>query len=173
MLDYSPGPNCLYLVARRIWDIVASAALIWLALPLMSILAIAIAATSPGPVLFRQTRLGKGCVPFVLYKFRSMYANVSDDDVHNTIDRRPAARRSGTRVERRLSPIGEFIRRTSLDELPQLFNVLKGDMSFVGPRPLLASEAATCDPAHLKQMLEVKPGITGLWQVEGRRRDPR
>jgi lipopolysaccharide/colanic/teichoic acid biosynthesis glycosyltransferase len=140
VLDYSPGTNGFHLVAKRTCDIVGSAALIWLALPLMSIIAVAIAATSPGPVLFRQTCLGKGCVPFVFYRFR---------------------------------PIGEFIRRTSLDELPQLFNVLKGDMSFVGPRPPLSSEAAKYDPVHLKRMLEVKPGITGPWQVESRRRDPR
>ena len=102
-----------------------------------------------------------------------MYANVGDYEDHNTIDRRPAAPRSGTKVDRRLSPIGEFIRRTSLDELPQLFNVLKGDMSVVGPRPPLSSEAAKYDPVQLKRMLEVKPGITGLWQDESRRRDPR
>ena len=180
ILDDTAKPNVLALMAKRVFDIVISAALIVLMLPWMLMVAIAIALTSPGPIIFRQTRLGKACVPFVFYKFRSMMVNV-DDSIHREfvttlikgghkeINQQDSANPLyKIKSDPRLTPVGGFIRKTSLDELPQLFNVLKGDMSLVGPRPPLSYEAEKYQSWHLRRILEIKPGITGLWQVEGR-----
>jgi lipopolysaccharide/colanic/teichoic acid biosynthesis glycosyltransferase len=180
VLDDSAGPHFIGLLAKRAFDIVVTATMILLALPLMLVVAFAVARTSPGPIIFRQTRLGKGCAPFVFYKFRSMSVNV-DDTIHREfvttlikgghkeINQQDAANPLyKIKCDPRLTPIGGFIRKTSLDELPQLFNVLKGDMSLVGPRPPLPYEAEKYQAWHLRRILEIKPGITGLWQVEGR-----
>ena len=165
---------------QRSLDVVGSVVLILLFWPLMLITAMAIALTSPGPVIFRQIRLGKKGIPFVFYKFRSMSRN-ADDRIHREyvsslingdlgrINQGDAAKpvyklTSDPRVTR----VGRIIRKTSIDELPQLFNVLKGDMSLVGPRPPLPYEAEKYQSWHLRRLLEIKPGITGLWQVEGR-----
>jgi lipopolysaccharide/colanic/teichoic acid biosynthesis glycosyltransferase len=136
-----------------------------------------VALTSPGPIIFRQVRLGRAAKPFVLYKFRSMFAD-ADERVHRDYVLgliHPAGTGDGTQGawakltdDARITPIGRFIRRTCLDELPQLFNVLKGDLSLVGPRPPLPYEAAAYEPWHLRRVLDIKPGVTGLWQVEGR-----
>jgi len=182
VLDDLAGPNKVGLFFKRVFDIVGSATLIVPALPLMAIVAAAIALTSPGPVIFRQRRLGKGCTPFVFYKFRSMLMNVDDSihrefvtslilGQHEQINQQDAATPFyKIKSDPRLTPMGGFLRRTSLDELPQLFNVLKGDMSLVGPRPPLPYEAEKYQSWHLRRILEIKPGITGLWQVEGRSR---
>ena len=180
VLDESAGPTKIGLFAKRIFDIVVSASLIVLALPLMVVVGAAIAVTSPGPVIFRQKRLGKGCAPFIFYKFRSMSLNV-DDSIHREfvttlikggheeINQQDAVKPLyKIKSDPRLTPIGGFLRKSSLDELPQLFNVLKGDMSLVGPRPPLTYEAEKYQSWHLRRILEIKPGITGLWQVEGR-----
>jgi lipopolysaccharide/colanic/teichoic acid biosynthesis glycosyltransferase len=164
---------------KRALDIVGSLAGIILLSPVMLIAAIAVALDSPGPVLFRQTRVGKGGVPFVFYKFRSMFVNADDrihrefvtkliqgklDDINQGDAENPYYKlRSDPRVTR----VGNFIRDTSIDELPQLFNVLKGDMSLVGPRPPLPYEVENYESWHLSRILELKPGITGLWQVQG------
>jgi lipopolysaccharide/colanic/teichoic acid biosynthesis glycosyltransferase len=146
----------------------------------MLVVAAAIAVTSHGPVIFKQTRLGRGGVPFTFYKFRSMVMNV-DDGIHrefvaSLIKGGPA---EGAAAEGKPAPyklqsdprvtrIGRFIRKTSIDELPQFFNVLKGEMSLVGPRPPIPYEAVHYQSWHLRRILTIKPGITGLWQVEGR-----
>ena len=180
VLDDSAGPSKLGLFVKRAFDVVVSALLIVLASVPMLIVAIAIAVTSPGPVIFRQRRLGKGCTPFVFYKFRSMALNVDDsihrefvttliEGGHEELNQQDAAKPLyKIKSDPRLTPIGGFIRKSSLDELPQLFNVLKGDMSLVGPRPPLPYEAEKYQSWHLRRILEIKPGITGLWQVEGR-----
>jgi lipopolysaccharide/colanic/teichoic acid biosynthesis glycosyltransferase len=180
VLDESAGPHMLGLFIKRIFDIAVSATMILLASPMMLAVAVAVARTSPGPIIFRQKRLGKGCEPFVFYKFRSMAANVDDtihrefvttliNGGHTDINQQDADKPLyKIKADPRLTPIGQFIRRTSLDELPQLFNVLKGDMSLVGPRPPLLYEAEKYQSWHLRRILEIKPGITGLWQVEGR-----
>src|SRR6202165_2451708 len=146
----------------------------------MLIIAAAIRITSSGPVIFKQARLGKRGVPFVFYKFRSMSVN-ADDRIHRAyvaslisgdhegINQGNTAKplyklKSDPRVTR----VGRVIRKTSMDELPQLFNVLKGDMSLVGPRPPIPYEAEKYEAWHLRRILEIRPGITGLWQVEGR-----
>ena len=166
--------------SKRLLDIVgASLALIFFA-PLMIAVALAIAGTTRGGVIFRQTRLGKGGVPFTFYKFRSMIPR-ADDGIHRSyvaklITGAPPSKEDGAgapyKLQRdpRITWIGRLIRKTSIDELPQLFNVLKGDMSLVGPRPPIPYEAAHYQPWHLHRVLDLTPGITGLWQVEGRSR---
>ena len=145
----------------------------------MLVAAAAIALTSRGPIIFRQERLGKGGVPFIFYKFRSMVVN-GDDRIHrefvSTLIKGNQAQSTSSTVESapfklqcdpRITRIGSLIRKTSIDELPQLFNVLKGDMSLVGPRPPIPYEAKQYQSWHLQRILAVKPGITGLWQVAG------
>ncbi len=141
---------------KRIFDLLAVLAGILLLWPVMLALAIWIRLDSPGPAVFSQERAGKGGKPFTFYKFRSMRTDV---------DKFGASPKSGD--DPRLTKAGKFLRETSLDELPQLFNVLKGQMSLVGPRPLYMSQMAEWNPRQ-KRRLEAKPGITGLAQVSGR-----
>jgi lipopolysaccharide/colanic/teichoic acid biosynthesis glycosyltransferase len=165
---------------KRYLDVAGALLALCLLAPLMLIVAAVIWCTSAGPVIFRQTRLGKAGIPFTFYKFRSMVAN-ADDGIHRefveklikgvqTGDEaaRDAAAPYKLHADPRVTRVGRFIRKTSIDELPQLFNVLKGDMSLVGPRPPLPYEAAQYQSWHLRRVLAIKPGITGLWQVEGR-----
>jgi exopolysaccharide biosynthesis polyprenyl glycosylphosphotransferase len=167
-------------LVKRIVDIVGAAGLLVIASPLMIATAIAIAVTSPGPVIFRQARLGQRGSPFVFYKFRSMQAD-ADDQIHRDyvgklIEGRLDEVNQGDsedphykiKSDPRCTRVGRFIRKTSIDELPQLYNVLKGHMSLVGPRPPVPYEVQKYQPWHLARVLDVKPGITGLWQVEGR-----
>jgi exopolysaccharide biosynthesis polyprenyl glycosylphosphotransferase len=134
--------------------------------PVLALIAVTVAATSRGPVLYSQVRIGRDGTTFRMLKFRTM---VADADAH--VDEVMAGGRSGLFYKRRDDPrvtsIGRFLRRYSLDELPQLLNVLRGDMSLVGPRPQVASEVALYDRAAHRRLL-VKPGLTGLWQVSGR-----
>jgi len=159
-----------------------------LALILFSPVFLAVAAavkwTSEGPVLFRQERIGQWGKPFVFLKFRSMYVNQADNPHRVYIEKliRENKEANGGQAENgeapvfkltddpRITPVGRFIRKTSLDELPQLINVLRGEMSLVGPRPPVAYEADVYDVWHRMRLLTVKPGITGLWQVMGRSR---
>lgn len=144
--------------------------------PLLVTVAALIRLTTPGPALFRQSRLGAGRKPFVLYKFRTMYSGCPDG-IHRdyvrkllTDDQPPDGGRSGVfKLEHddRVTPVGRLIRRTSIDELPQLLNVIKGDMSLVGPRPALAWEAELFGARYFERF-SVPPGLTGLWQVSGR-----
>lgn len=146
-----------------------SAALVGLLLlaPFLLAVAIAVKLTSPGPVLFRQERIGQGMQTFTMYKFRSMYVD-AEARLSGLLDHNQG---NGVhfkmKADPRWTPIGGFIRRYSIDELPQLFNVLKGDMSLVGPRPPLQREVDAWDERVLRRQL-VKPGLTGLWQVSGR-----
>jgi lipopolysaccharide/colanic/teichoic acid biosynthesis glycosyltransferase len=148
----------------------------------MLVIALAIGLTSRGPVIFRQTRLGWGGRPFVFYKFRSMRID-ADDRIHREyvasliagnlkLVNQGDATRPLYKLHRdpRVTSVGRLIRRTSMDELPQLFNVVKGDMSLVGPRPPLPYEVASYESWHLGRILDTKPGMTGLWQVNGRSR---
>lgn len=167
---------------KRSMDIAGSALALVLCSPVLLILAAAIKATSKGPILFRQQRVGQYGQTFTFLKFRSMHVN-NDASVHkefvtNMIASEPERGPqpvTGKNVykitnDKRITPIGKFIRRTSLDELPQFFNVLMGDMSLVGPRPAIPYELAVYKTWHRRRVLEVKPGITGLWQVTGRSR---
>lgn len=164
---------------KRLLDFVVSASALLVLSPLFLLFAILIKKSGPGPVLFVQERLGRDGRPFKFYKFRSMVHN-SDDTIHrqfaamfiNGDEGGCAASNSGEKVfklkrDPRITPIGAFLRRTSLDELPQLLNILKGDMSLVGPRPPIAYEIENYQPWHMERLKAV-PGLTGLWQVSGR-----
>jgi lipopolysaccharide/colanic/teichoic acid biosynthesis glycosyltransferase len=140
-----------------------------LAVPLFLMIALAIRSTSPGPVFLRQTRVGKGGKTFGMYKFRSMYI---DAEAHRAeIERQNHHGADGVtfklRRDPRITPVGRIIRRSSIDEMPQLWNVLTGEMSLVGPRPPLPSEVARYLP-HQRRRLEAKPGLTCFWQINGR-----
>jgi lipopolysaccharide/colanic/teichoic acid biosynthesis glycosyltransferase len=156
-------------------------ALVFLA-PIFLMIAAAIKATSKGPMFFRQRRIGQYGKSFVFLKFRSMYVN-NDAGAHKAYvqkliagkaDKQPA-NGNGEGVYKltrdpRITRVGAFLRKTSLDELPQFFNVLRGEMSMVGPRPPVPYEVEAYDIWHRRRLLEAKPGITGLWQVSGRSR---
>lgn len=161
---------------KRVFDFFVALIAIIILSPVLLILALIVRFTSPGPAVFRQTRVGQGGTHFTCFKFRSMRQD-SDDKLH----REQAAKfLQGKKVgegeneyklvsDPRVTSIGKFIRATSLDELPQLFNVLMGDMSIVGPRPPIPYEVEQYRYRHRYRLL-VKPGITGVWQVYGRSR---
>ena len=160
-------------VARRAVDLlVVMIALLVLAIPML-LIAMAIRLGTPGPALYRQQRLGRGGRPFTMYKFRTMRTGCSDAQHRALIARE--LRGEDTSVDGswkidsdpRVTRIGSILRRTSVDELPQLLNVLRGQMSLVGPRPCLDWEAEMF-PAKFAERFDVPPGLTGLWQVSGR-----
>jgi lipopolysaccharide/colanic/teichoic acid biosynthesis glycosyltransferase len=170
------------LVLKRGIDLLGSTVLAILCLPLFVVIAIAVKLSSKGPILFKQDRIGQFGQSFTFLKFRSMYVN-NDHSVHREYVTKLIAEESKAELEdaskprvykikndNRVTPIGRFLRRTSLDELPQVINVLRGDMSLVGPRPPIPYELAAYQIWHRRRVLEVKPGITGLWQVTGRSR---
>lgn len=140
--------------------------------PLFFYIAYRIKKEDPGPVFFAHTRIGKDGKPFPCYKFRSMVVN-SQEMLQKYLVKNPAAREEWERDfklkdDPRVTPIGKFLRSTSLDELPQIFNVLRGEMSLVGPRPVIQEELDKYYGETAKLYCTVKPGITGLWQVSGR-----
>ncbi|AHM05437.1 Undecaprenyl-phosphate galactosephosphotransferase [Roseibacterium elongatum DSM 19469] len=152
---------------RRLMDLGLSGAALILLGPVLLTIALAIAATSRGPVLFRQTRVGKDGTPFTVFKFRSMHvdAEARRTALLATSDRAGICFKS--RNDPRVTRVGRLLRRFSLDELPQILNVLRGDMAIVGPRPALPAEVAAY-PARALGRLSIKPGLTGIWQVSGR-----
>jgi lipopolysaccharide/colanic/teichoic acid biosynthesis glycosyltransferase len=171
-----------FCVIKRIMDIVGSALALLLFAPILLAIAIAIKLTSKGPIFFRQKRVGQYGEQFVFLKFRSMNVN-NDASVHKAYVKQLIAGNAQSHpgngngngvykltTDSRITRIGAFLRRTSLDELPQFVNVLKGEMSLVGPRPAIAYEVEAYDIWHRRRVLEAKPGITGLWQVNGRSR---
>jgi exopolysaccharide biosynthesis polyprenyl glycosylphosphotransferase len=152
-----PTARISYQIAKRLFDSVASLALTVLALPLFLLLGVLIKIDSKGPVFFRQERIGRDGEPFMMYKFRTMCSTAE-----------PYEYSPQQSTDPRITNLGKFLRRTSLDELPQLFNVLQGSMSLVGPRPempFIVEQYAQ----HHRHRLEVKPGVTGLWQLSGDR----
>ena len=163
-------------LAKRMLDLTVATACLIMASPLPLAVALAIRLTTPGPALFRQARLGRNRRTFELCKFRTMYTGCPDD-VHReyvrkllTDDQPPDGGRPGVfKLENddRITPLGRLLRRTSIDELPQLINVIRGDMSLVGPRPALPWEARLFDAVFFRRFA-VPPGLTGLWQVSGR-----
>jgi len=167
------------LIVKRMIDLVAGSILAIICLPFCIIIAIAIKATSRGPILFRQMRVGQHGKQFTFLKFRSMYVD-NDYSVHREFVTKlinkqaavsdPQSEGNVYKIigDKRITPIGRILRKTSLDELPQFLNVLLGDMSLVGPRPPIPYELAAYQTWHRRRLLEVKPGITGLWQVTGR-----
>jgi Sugar transferases involved in lipopolysaccharide synthesis len=157
--------------AKRIFDVAVSAALIVFFLPLFAVIAIMVKLSSPGPALFGHRRLGHRGVPFRCYKFRTMVTN-SNEVLADLLSRDPVAREEWNakhklRKDPRVTSFGQFLRTSSLDELPQLFNVLLGDMSLVGPRPIVTEEIQRYRH-HFMDYASARPGMTGLWQVSGR-----
>jgi lipopolysaccharide/colanic/teichoic acid biosynthesis glycosyltransferase len=155
------------LFVKRAVDVIASGALLVLLAPLLAVVAVAIRMSSAGPVLFVQRRIGYRCAEFEMFKFRTM------DDGAERHERRLARAQSDRtflKIENdpRVTPLGRLLRRFSVDELPQLYNVLRGDMSLLGPRPLLPTDLDRFPRASVMRRFAMKPGISGLWQVSGR-----
>jgi lipopolysaccharide/colanic/teichoic acid biosynthesis glycosyltransferase len=165
---------------KRAFDVLTSLTLLIALAPLLFAVALLVRLTSPGPMLFRQLRHGKVGKPFRMLKFRTMYVDAGERPHHEFVSRfikeSGRAQRVGENQlfkltnDPRITPVGRILRKTSIDELPQLWNVLMGEMSLVGPRPPLPYELEHYAPWHLRRVLEAKPGITGLWQVTGRSR---
>jgi lipopolysaccharide/colanic/teichoic acid biosynthesis glycosyltransferase len=152
-----PATRLTYELAKRVFDIVGSSALILLGSPLFILLAIAIKVDSAGSVFFRQQRIGKDGKAFAMYKFRSMATHAPKYEYSPRDSHDP-----------RITRVGRFLRKSSLDELPQLFNVLQGTMSLVGPRPEMPFIVEQYTERH-RNRLNIKPGLTGLWQLSGDR----
>jgi exopolysaccharide biosynthesis polyprenyl glycosylphosphotransferase len=155
--------------AKRSFDVIVSAVIGLLALPLVGLAALAVRLTSRGPVLFRQERVGKGGDPFQILKLRTMVANAEELAAELRLGNQAGGPLFKMRRDPRVTRVGRVLRALSVDELPQLWNVLRGDMSLVGPRPALPSEVPAWSPA-LHGRLAVKPGMTGMWQVSGSKR---
>lgn len=151
-----------------VMNALVAATLIVLFAPLLAIVACAVRMSGPGPVLFRQQRIGRFGVPFTIYKFRTMRVG-AEDELAGLVAAEGGTMGAFVKLghDPRITRVGRVLRATSLDELPQLFNVLKRDMNLVGPRPQIQAEVATYDHVHWRRLL-VPPGITGLWQVSGR-----
>jgi lipopolysaccharide/colanic/teichoic acid biosynthesis glycosyltransferase len=165
---------------KQLMDVVGSALILTLCTPLLLVIALAIKISSKGPVLYRQQRIGQYGQSFTFLKFRSMRTG-NDHSVHKEYVTKLIAGKAEHKLfngngegvykltnDTRVTRVGRFLRRTSLDELPQLVNVLRGEMSLVGPRPAIPYEVKAYQTWHRRRVLEVKPGITGLWQVTGR-----
>ena len=174
------GRPSWYQHVKRAFDLVASALLLLFLSPVFAIAAALVKLTSPGPVLFRQQRVGQNMVPFEMLKFRTMQVN-ADQALHKQfvssfIKSQDVSAQAGAAgvfkltKDPRITSVGRILRKTSIDELPQLWNVLRGEMSLVGPRPPLAYEVEQYRSWHLRRVLDAKPGLTGLWQVSGRSR---
>lgn len=157
----------VYESAKRLFDIAAASVAILGALPFMILIAVLIKLDSKGPVFFSQERLGKGTKRFMMLKFRSMHVNCDAISVELAAQNESTGPLFKMKKDPRITKVGRFLRRTSLDELPQIFNVLLGQMSIVGPRPPLPRELAGFESVQ-RERLQVKPGLAGLWQVSGR-----
>lgn len=145
-----------YPLLKRLFDVLVAAVALVVLSPLLAAIAIGVRATSPGPAIFRQERAGRGGKPFILLKFRTM-----------RLDADPFGPSPKSDADPRFTPIGRFLREFSLDELPQLVNIIQGDMSLIGPRPLYVSQIPEWNERQRKRLL-VQPGLTGLAQISGR-----
>jgi exopolysaccharide biosynthesis polyprenyl glycosylphosphotransferase len=163
---------------KRTMDVAGALLAMVVLSPVFLLIAAAVKFSSKGPILFRQNRVGQYGAAFTFLKFRSMYVN-NNSEIHKEYVRKLIAGKADQKGrdgvfkitdDPRVTPVGRFLRRTSLDELPQFINVLKGEMSLVGPRPPLPYEVEAYDVWHRRRLLEARPGITGLWQVNGRSR---
>ncbi len=181
-LEKRQESNRLSRATKRMIDVLGSISLLALLSPVFLAIAVAVKLTSEGPVLFRQKRIGEHGTPFTFLKFRSMYTD-NDSSQHKKYVRQLIAGQAAKQPtdgngegvfkltnDPRITPVGSFLRRTSLDELPQFLNVLRGEMSLVGPRPPVPYEVEAYATWHRRRLLEAKPGITGLWQIQGRSR---
>ncbi len=161
-----------HLPLKRLFDIIFSAAILLIFSPLFLLIGFAIALSSKGHVIFSQKRMGRGGRPFLCFKFRSMYLD-AEQRLEELLEKDVVARReweSTRKLKRdpRITPLGRLLRKTSLDELPQFWNVLKGELSVVGPRPVPKNEIETFFGKHAAKVLSIRPGLTCTWQVSGR-----
>jgi lipopolysaccharide/colanic/teichoic acid biosynthesis glycosyltransferase len=168
-------PGLVASIARRALDVTVAGAALLVLVPLIAVSAVAVRLSSPGPVLFRQRRLGRHMQPFTVLKFRTMRADADSalhrDYVRSLIGTQPPEDAPENLyklvIDPRVTRVGRFLRSWSIDELPQLWNVLRGEMSLVGPRPVIEYEVEQYPDWYLRRFA-VKPGLTGLWQVSGR-----
>ncbi len=161
-----------YIKHKSIVDIILSLIILSMVFPLFFIIPILIKLTDKGPIFYKQKRIGYKGKPFFIIKFRTMYPD-AEKRLKEILEKDPKAREQWEKTwklrnDPRITPIGKLLRKTSLDELPQFFNVLKGEMSVVGPRPVVEEELKKFYKDKAKYYISVKPGITGYWQVEGR-----
>tara|TARA_Y100001978_G_C23598041_1_gene387279 strand:+ start:322 stop:975 length:654 start_codon:yes stop_codon:yes gene_type:complete len=161
----------IYLKLKSIFDFIFSFIFIILGLPLFLLIALLVKFSSRGPILFKHKRIGKNFKTFNCLKFRTMHPE-SEDILKNLLDNNPKIKEEFEKNQKlkndpRITIIGKFLRKTSLDELPQFINVLRMEMSIIGPRPIIKEEIIRYD-SSIKKVLSIKPGITGLWQVSGR-----
>ena len=175
--DFHTRPRArIYPAVKRVAETTLAVALLVLLAPLFVLFMVAIRLDSPGPTLYRQTRIGKNGKPFTFYKFRSMYQNIDrsahQDFLKAFVNGNVKNGKNGQGVFKpvkanQITPVGRFLRKTSLDELPQLINIVKGEMSFIGPRPNVPAEVEEYQEWHMRR-LDTLPGITGLAQINGR-----
>ena len=161
----------LYLITKSIFDLIFSIIVITFGLPLFLVIVVLIKFSSRGPIFFYHKRIGKNYKPFYCIKFRTMHPE-ADDILQNILDKNLILREEFKKTQKikndpRITVIGKFLRKTSLDELPQFINVLRMEMSVVGPRPIVENEIKKYK-SSIKKVISIKPGITGLWQVSGR-----
>lgn len=161
--------NSIYKFVKRAFDFIVALAAIVAISPLLLIISAIVYLGDPGPVIYGQLRIGKNGKAFKMWKFRSMYKN-ADKMIDQLTDEQRQQYITEFKIDNdpRITPVGNFLRKTSLDELPQLFNVLCNDMSLVGPRPLIESEIQTYYADMFDTLLSVKPGVTGYWQAYAR-----
>ena len=162
------GKNLPYRMVKRTADVTLSAIAMVLLLPVLAIIAIAIKLDSKGPVFFKHTRIGKDGKIIKIYKFRSMVEN-AEDLIKNFTPEQMKEYKENYKLSNdpRITKVGKFLRKTSLDELPQLINIFKGDLSIIGPRPVVADELKKYGP-NIDKFLSVTPGLTGYWAANGR-----
>ena len=157
----------MYAIFKRVFDIAIGSVIVVLLIPILPLVALMIKLDTRGPVFFKQDRVGQNGKIFKFYKFRSMVHRAEEGIDGLNRDNEQEGPVFKIRSDPRITSVGRFLRRSSLDEIPQMFNVLKGDMTIVGPRPPLPGEVANYQPWHMSR-LAVKPGITCLWQISGR-----
>lgn len=165
--DFHVHESLVYRVSKRTFDLVVASAALVLLVPIIPLIVVMIRLDTPGPVFFKQERVGKNGRTFNFFKFRSMHVDAEKRKREIEALNEQEGPVFKVRSDPRITSVGKFLRRSSLDEIPQIFNVFKGEMTIVGPRPPLPSEVEHYQPWH-RRRLEVTPGITCLWQISGR-----
>lgn len=168
----TPAWKIRHLPVKRVFDLSFSLLVLTLGLPIFLLIALSIKCTSRGKVFYSQIRIGRGGKAFRCFKFRTMYAD-ADQRLESLLRQDPVKRaewKANRKLKQdpRITPLGKFLRKTSLDEIPQFFNVLKGNLSIVGPRPVVQEEIDQFFGVKAYKILSIRPGLTGIWQVSGR-----
>jgi exopolysaccharide production protein ExoY len=174
IIPLNPVLDCKikHIPVKRLFDILFSLSVLTIGLPVFFLIALLIFFSSPGKIIYSHERIGRGGKPFRCYKFRSMYPNadqrLKEILATNSVLKEEWEKNFKLKQDPRITPIGSFLRKTSLDELPQFWNVLKGDLSLVGPRPVVQEEISKYFGSKASKILSIRPGLTGPWQVSGR-----